>query len=328
MADASSFIAGPAGNARFERSLALKPGWAPSPPSDRAQAKESRARRHSSQRDLDFIYVGAPKSASSWLFEILRAHPGAYVVPSKSSGFFETDEERPLARYRALLDPAPATARIGEIAHDAYLYPGTARRLRETFPNVRIIACLREPGDLAQSILRWWCTHTARFGNNVSEMTSHQHFRRQMDYRLCLEPFFAEFPADQIKILFFDDLVTDAPGLYEEVCGFIGLDPALKTSKLSIVVNRSRQARVAGLTKMFYALGGVSRRLGFGKLVEQAKRAPLVEALLYSGGPAQTSPAIARAGLRERALARASLASLEKLIGRRVPASWRDAGSQ
>lgn len=301
------------------------------PPSDPAESAANGARElhwDARQRDLDFIYVGAPKSASTWLFEVLRKHPGAYVLPSKSSGFFETDTAGPVDLYRALLAPAPAMSRVGEIAHDAYLYPGSARRLREAFPQVRIIACLREPGDLAASILKWWATHTRRFGNAVSEMTRHPHFRRQMDYAECLRPFFAEFPAEQIKILFFDDLVNDALRFYGEVCEFIGLDCTFETAKLSTMVNGARSARIPALTKAIYALGGVGRRLGLGTYVERAKRARLLGTLLYSGQAAPAVPEIAQAALRERSLAQSRLASLEQLIGRPVPASWREADAQ
>ena len=259
-------------------------------------------------RDLDFIYVGAPKAGSTWLFEALRGHPAAYILPSKSSGFFETENPRPLDCYRALIDKAPAGVKVGEIAHDAYVYSATASRLRAAFPGVRVLVCLREPGDFAESTLRWWSTHTRRFGSEVEEMTRHPHFRRHMDYQACLAPFFAEFPADQIKILFFDDLLADPRQFHSEVCQFIGLAPTIERANLTGVVNGSHRARMPALTRSAYALGGIARRLGLGKLVERAKHAPVVESLLYSGAPSPANRAIIEASDRERALARENFA--------------------
>ena len=39
----------------------------------------------------NFIYVGAPKSGSTWLFEALKEHPQVYVAPEKSTTYFEED---------------------------------------------------------------------------------------------------------------------------------------------------------------------------------------------------------------------------------------------
>ncbi len=331
MAELASMVPANCGDPRLRARIAAQLARAITWRSDRAEAAANSAReiqRKVHQRNLDFIYVGAPKSASTWLFQVLRKHPGAYVLPSKSSGFFETESARSIELYQALFEPAPAISSIGEIAHDAYLYPSTAKRLREAFPEVRIIACLREPGDLAESILKWWTTHTRRFGNDVSEMIRHPHFRRQMDYTQCLEPFFVEFPVEQIKILFFDDLVNDPLRFYGEVCDFIGLDCTFETAELARVVNGARSARVPALTRAIYTLGGMSRRLGLGSYVERAKRARLVEALLYSDQAAPVVPAIGQAALRERHFAQSRLASLEQLIGRDVPASWREADGQ
>lgn len=276
-------------------------------------------------RDLDFIYVGAPKSGSSWLFEALREHPGAYLVPSKSSGFFETDTPGSLEQYRALFDPANAGQKCGEIAHDAYLWPDTAWRLHDAFPDARILACLREPGDFAISTLSWWKTHTDRFGSDVTAMATDPGFRSRMDYVGCLKPFFDAFPPEQVKVLFFDELVADPAHFYRELCVFLGLDPAFRPSVLRKIVNRARSPRFAAVTKAIYALGGAFRRFGLGGLVERVKRVGVIDAMLYDEDRANTSLDIAEAAWRERQLARGHLETLERLIGRSVPSSWRQA---
>jgi hypothetical protein len=278
------------------------------------------------QRDLDFIYVGTPKSGSTWLFEALREHPKAYVLPSKSSGFFETENPGPLDDYRSLLGQAPEDAKVGEIAHDAWLYPATAARLRDAFPSVRILVCLREPGDFAASMLQWWSTHTERFGSDVEQMTRDAGFRHRMDYAGCLAPFVDAFPSEQLKVMFFDELAQNPSAFLREICDFIGIDPGFKPAVLETVVNKARPPRIPALTKAVYEIGGASRRLGMGKLVEQAKRTPWIETLLYSSDAARIGPAISDAAKRERTIAQIAIPELEQLIGRVVPAAWREAG--
>lgn len=272
-------------------------------------------------RDLDFIFVGTPKSGSTWLFDTLREHPEASLLASKSSGFFETHKPGSLDDYRTLLERECKNRVIGEIAHDAYLYPDTAARLRVAFPKVRIFICLREPGDFAESILKWWRTHTDRFGGSVAEMEAHPFFRRQTDYVGSLAPFFQLFPKGQVRTFFFDELSEDPARFYREVCGFIGIDPNFVPVSLRTIVNPARAPRVRGLTKIAYGAGGLARQLGLGALVESAKRSRAVARLIYSGA-APIDPEIRAAAIRVRARLSTQISCLEEIIGRPVPTAW------
>ncbi|MDE2561769.1 MAG: sulfotransferase [Sphingomonadales bacterium] len=277
------------------------------------------------RRKLDFIYVGAPKSGSSWLFKALRQHPGAYILPSKSSGHYDTDEPCPAEKHQALLDQADEGKLVGEIAHNAYLYPDTASRLRKAFPDVRVIVCLREPGDFAISTLKWWTTHTDRFGRDIAEMTHEPHFRKLMDYSGRLEPFYAVFPSGQIKVVFFDELARDPRGFYREVCTFLGLDSAFEPQTLTEQINRTRPPRFPLFTRGIYALGDIGRALGLATLVEWGKHVRLVDRILYADKASDTPPEMSAAAARERVAARRGLSKLERLIGRPVPSAWQQA---
>ncbi len=43
-------------------------------------------------KKLDFICIGAPKAATSTLFELIEGHPGIYVPPAKEVPFFNDDD--------------------------------------------------------------------------------------------------------------------------------------------------------------------------------------------------------------------------------------------
>lgn len=278
-----------------------------------------------------FIYVGAPKSGSTWLFEALRAHPGVWVVPGKSTSWFECEEPGPDAGYAERFRAAGPGQIAGEIAHDAWMYPRTAARLAAGFPQMRILACLREPGAFARSTLRWWLTHTTRYGATVAEMTAHPWFRASIDYPGRLAPFYDAFPAGQVRVVFQEDLKADASAFLREVLDFLGVDPDVRPAVLDEVVNPARTPRYPALTRTVYAVGGALRGLGLGGMVERAKRAPVLNRALYA---ADAAPAGADAGAEadiERAVAQVRagmaprLAALEAMIGRPVPAVWRSA---
>ena len=277
----------------------------------------------SSSRGLDFIYIGTPKAGSTWLFEALREHPDARLLASKSSTHFETDNPGPIGDYRKLLTRLDPGGKAGEIAHDAYIYGGTAQRLRDAFPQVKVLACLREPGDFARSMLSWLATHTNLYGSNVAEITAHPHYHAVMDYVGKLAPFYELFAREQVKVVFFDDFAADAVGFYREICAFLGLSSEFRPEVLERVVNPARPPRVAALTHSIFRAGRIERAIGLGGLVEGAKRSKLMEGVLYAQPSSEVDPAIHEAAARTRAAARPRLDELEALIGRPVPPAWR-----
>jgi hypothetical protein len=273
----------------------------------------------------NFIYVGAPKAGSSWLFRALSEHPDIFVSREKSTTYFEADEPAPLEDYLAKFAQAGDARAIGEVAHDTFLNAKAARRIHEAFPEMRIICCLREPGDFARSAIQWWSAHTDRYGETAAEMLAHERMTRLLDYPNLLAPFFDVFPQAQIKVLFFDDLQANPGQFLAEIFEFLEVAEDFRPSVLDQIVNQASRARYRHLTHLAYGLGGVMRRLGFGQLVEWIKQRPMVERLLYA--PLKTdetaSSAVRLAGVSEAA--QPKLDALEDIIGRPVPAGWRSA---
>jgi len=273
----------------------------------------------------NFIYVGAPKSGSSWLFRALSEHPNVFVSREKSTTFFETDELGPLEDYLAKFADTGGASAIGEIAHDTFLNRKAARRIRAAFPDMRILCCLREPGDFASSAIQWWSAHTAQYGETAAEMLAHERLTRLLDYPGLMAPFFEFFPQAQIKVLFFDELKADPERFLAEILEFLEVEADFRPKVLDQVVNRASRARFRRLTHLAYGTGGALRRLGFGQFVEYTKQRPIVERLLYA--PPETdswaTAAVRDAGIS--AAAQPKLDALEAIIGRPVPPAWRSA---
>jgi hypothetical protein len=271
----------------------------------------------------NFIYVGAPKAGSSWLFRALSEHPEVFVSPEKSTTYFETDTPAHIGDYLARFAAAGGARAIGEIAHDTFLNPHAARQIRKSFPKMRILCCLREPRDFARSAVQWWAAHTTRYGTTPAEMLSHERLSRLLDYPDRVSPFFEVFPREQVKVVFFDDL-QDAPKKFlQDILAFLEVSPDFHPAVLQRVVNPARRARFPGLTQFAYSAGGVLRRIGFGPLVENVKQQPLVERVLYSPLPSDPFPEMGSALDEIRHAAQPRLDALESIIGRPVPARWR-----
>jgi Sulfotransferase domain len=115
------------------------------------------------ERLPDFFIVGQPKSGTTALYEMLRAHPQIYMPEGKEPWFFadelfERTPPRPggtpstLAEYTALFAGARPEQRLGE-ASALYLWSRTAaRRIAEVQPEAKIIALMREPASFLRSL--------------------------------------------------------------------------------------------------------------------------------------------------------------------------------
>jgi hypothetical protein len=126
---------------------------------------------------LDFLGIGAPKAGTTSLHEYLRTHPELFLPEVKEQPFFTKDsdyEEGWDAFARVAFHGAPAGRRYGKItphymggpvewsdataaaAEGEAASAVTARRIAEEFPDVRLIAMLRDPVERA--ISSYWQT--------------------------------------------------------------------------------------------------------------------------------------------------------------------------
>ncbi len=190
-----------------------------------------------------FLYIGAPKSGSTWIYEALRDHPSVFIPVAKELQFFDYNYERGLDWYlRHFANGGSASAR-GELSHDYYLSKETARRIREHLPEVRLICCLREPGDFAVSALRWLQAHTRRFGSTFDEIVESPHFIRQLAYRENLNAYFDLFSREQIQVVFYEHLKADPRNFIRELYRFIEVEPDYGPEILARKSNVTRAPR-------------------------------------------------------------------------------------
>ena len=114
----------------------------------------------------NFLIIGAAKSGTTALYRYLYDHPEIYMSERKELHYFSYPETSKLtkgphtykrlsvstlAEYMTFFDGARDEIAIGE-ASPSYLYlPGTAERIYQLLPNVKIIAILRNPVERAFS---------------------------------------------------------------------------------------------------------------------------------------------------------------------------------
>ncbi len=230
-----------------------------------------------------FLFIGPDKSGSTWLYEVLKAHPEVFLPAVKELFFFDRFYDRGIDWYASKFRHATSAHQAaGEICHDYLFSAIAAERIWQELPKAKLIVMVRNPVDRTFSHWRY----RRRSGDtkysfeddlrNCPAIFDHSCYSRH------LEPYFELFPSDQILILEFSDLEHDPEGLAARVCDFIGADRT-KLSARDVLVrhNPASTARKPALVAFMRRVGNFLRSLGFEALVGRLKSSPTFRALVF-----------------------------------------------
>jgi hypothetical protein len=241
----------------------------------------------SPERLPDFFIVGHPKSGTTALYEMLKAHPQIFMPELKEPRYFATDLRarfqptstpeatrlqlpETLEDYLALFRPAAAGQLIGE-ASPSYLRSAAAAGLiAAARPDARIIAVLREPASFVRSL------HLELVQNHVeSEQDLRKAFANEqraamerspvdgprlprysdrVRYVEQLRRYEAVFAPEQMLVLIYDDFRADNEATVRRVLAFLGVDQDVPIA--AIEANPTvhvRSVRMDRLVRSLYA---------------------------------------------------------------------------
>ncbi|MGH6921820.1 MAG: sulfotransferase family protein [Geminicoccaceae bacterium] len=176
-------------------------------------------------RQPDFVIVGATKSATTWLQRNLQQH-SAVFMPGTETHYFSRYFERGPAWYGAFFEPAAAHQIVGEKSNSYLDHAAAPRRLRDALPDVRLIVQLRDP------IERAWAHYRAYFrrdevGANVDRDLGDSLDAERLHagglYFRHLSRFLELFPREQLCVTLYDDLDREPAGVLNRVRAHIGL---------------------------------------------------------------------------------------------------------
>jgi len=209
-----------------------------------------------------FIIAGAPRSGTTWLYELLDRHPDVFMAkpPRPEPKFFLVDElyARGIEHYYDTWFADAATyAAAGEKSTN-YLESSTAaERIHAQLPQVKLVFILREPAQRAYSNWMWSVMNGMETGDfetalakederdrNVTPRLKyarpHAYFSRGL-YATLLRPYLNLFPRQQVLCLKFDDIIRHPGDLAARLHRFIEVTPRPHDTEGLDVVNPSEK---------------------------------------------------------------------------------------
>lgn len=210
----------------------------------------------------EFIIGGAPRSGTTWLYELLARHPDVYLakpVAPEPKFFLRDDEYAKGLRYYSekWFAGADPSKMAGEKSTDYLEHAESAVRLAKDLPLVKLIFILREPVSRAYSNYLWtkmnglehedFATALRLEDQRERELPEKWKFTRPFSYFSrglyadLLEPYFNRFMEHQLLIARFEDIIERPRTLAETVQRFIGVAPRPDDAVGLGVINPSEQ---------------------------------------------------------------------------------------
>jgi len=216
-------------------------------------------------KPLDFMIIGAQKSATTALYAYLADHPEIAMPRTKEAPFFDGDICDATAWQQFSGQHfAGAESKLWGKASPQYMgHPEAASRIHALMPKTRLIAILRDPVQRAWShyqMERRRELEPRSFDQAVTELLQPQqlsHARQSVpprhahgfepeqafylawsEYGRILADYLEWFPREQLLVLTTDELKHDPAQTLDRVLEFIGLPAGYRPADLGKVIHK------------------------------------------------------------------------------------------
>ncbi len=203
------------------------------------------------------------------MYACLYEHP-EICAPVKEIHFFSRPRfEKGLAWYESHFNKCAERKKRGEFS-TSYLYsPESAERIALAYPEVKLIAILRNPVTRAIS----QHTNAIKAGEIRKDETFEMYSAREKSviaqglYFEQLQPYLARFKREQILVLIYEDSKKDSKQFMERIYRFLGVSSAFVPSMLYSEINTARVPRMVFVERLMHHTAEGLRKIGLDALV-------------------------------------------------------------
>jgi hypothetical protein len=236
----------------------------------------------------NFLIIGAPRSATTFLKECASEHPQVYMAAlgkyAPDIHFFdvctdignETNFEKGIEWYRQLFQGATSETAIGEKTVHYLCDPRAPELISRYLPHARMIAILRNPIERAYSEYQY---HMGRIPLNMgfleacyAERTKRLTLLKAGFYYEQIMRYLGYFDRSQFLFLLYDDLQADPLGTVQRAFKFLDVDVGFVPSQVHQRVNAAMTKKRTGYC--LRTLGGLVKQ-NFPRLFRLAQVVPV-----------------------------------------------------
>lgn len=198
--------------------------------------------------NVDFLLIGAQKCATTWIYHCLNEHPELYVGGGKNETYYfggEIFNQKGLDWFENLFADASPDQKLGSASVDYIWDIASIELARKQYPNIKIIAALRNPVERTVSAFFWLLRK-----NVIEDISLEDAIRKAIDdYKSGSETIYSElimrslytdaiiklhegFRNDQIRLILFDDIQNHPKNALYDIYSFLNVSPDYIPSSL------------------------------------------------------------------------------------------------
>lgn len=212
----------------------------------------------------DVIYIGAPRAGSTWIWRNLSQHPDTWTLPYKAAEYLNGKaglrrKKNFAVNIAEVIKLKPVKAHFWDLHYFLYPFlnddwyqrlfkpggdklkvdiaPSCIRRSPEgiesiykRMPNARILLALRNPVERSWShAMQYFVRNQGRKLEDISHKELVDSLEKPNQYKNgcyaeILERWESIYPADQIYVYFFEDILEKPNWLLQQICEFLNLE--------------------------------------------------------------------------------------------------------
>lgn len=199
---------------------------------------------------VDFMIIGAMKSGTTTLSQILSQHPDVYFCHVKEPHFFSKNPnwETNINNYRALYSPKNHQI-CGEASTTYTCYPEFNQDIWNSLykfnPNLKLIYIMRDPVD--RIVSHWMHMYLRGYTSEALENSIFKDpsYINRTRYYLQIRPYLEKFGHEQVLLLTFEEFINNQATVCQRIADFLSIDyPFQKENKIihaNISVGKSKE---------------------------------------------------------------------------------------
>lgn len=174
---------------------------------------------------LKFVMVGPRKTASTWLHDYFCSHPEVELPAlSKETFFFDRFFKKGIEWYENAYFESAGKSVCGEFSPSYFSHPHAAHRISGSYPGCRVVICLRSPVERLLSDYK----HHRRYGLTKASLQDAVLEKNDLlsstRYSKHVAAWKAVFPAECLKVLYYEDFVASKDSFIDEFTSFVGVE--------------------------------------------------------------------------------------------------------
>lgn len=193
---------------------------------------------------VDFIGIGAPRCATTWIYYCLKEHPEICMSEPKETCFF-LRKDIGFISYKSYFKHCRQEKIKGEFTPMYMYHSEVIEKIKKHNPQVKLICSLRNPVE------RVWSDYLQSYPPALRKRYPFKQVVKEIDsfikgslYYSSLKKYFEQFPRENILVLIYEEIKSNPLQFCQEIYRFLGAKDNFVPSSLNKKYLESQKEKI------------------------------------------------------------------------------------